>query len=391
MLPMSKIKIVLATGFLCGYPQGGGIWACVFQYVNGLRALGHEVFLIDLLHRTRRPMLDHRRIIIFQERMKRYGLGDSWAVLHRDEDKVVDSLDDFTVYGASENRLRKVVREADLLWSFAGSLNARLLRSFKRTALLDSDPGQLQVSALAWDMKLDRHDVLITVGTKINDPDCEIPKLGLAWRPFLPPIYLPGWEASPDPGPQAPITSVTQWNWAHEFRLGDRIFSDSKRDAYLRYISLPELCRYSFRLAANIDPQDQTGDVQLLESHGWGLVSPHRVARNPDSYADFIRSSRCEFGCAKPIYVDLKTGWFSDRSAAYLASGRPVIAENTGFSDHIETGTGLLTFSSLAEAAAAVEDVMARYSLHQRAARELAKAYFSSDSILPRMIEASLA
>jgi hypothetical protein len=320
--------------------------------------------------------------------MKRLGLDAQCAVLLA-ASTPVEAFDQFIVHGVSEARLRDEIRDADVLWNLAWALNAPLVGRFKRSVLLDVDPGVLQIGATAWDMKLDQHDVLMTSGTKINDPDCGVPKLGLTWRPFLQPMYLPDWEPAPDPGPSAPITSVTQWNWPEEFHWGGRIYSDSKRDGYLRYLNVPQVSPHPFKLAANIPANDATGDIQLLESHGWGLVAPHLVAGTPQAYARFIRSSRCEFGCAKPIYVDLKTGWFSERSATYLACGRPVIVENTGISDHIETGVGLLTFSNISEAVDALEDVASRYSIHQRAARQLADTYFSFERVLPKLIESS--
>jgi hypothetical protein len=385
----SKLRIMLATGSLAAYPQGGGIWAWVFQYVNGLRALGHNVFLLERFNRSGRLVHDERRLFIFRERLKRLGLADRWAVLATDQGQTIQSLEDFTIYGVSERALREEIRDADLLWNFARTLGPSLLSGFRRTVLLDGDPGVLQVSALAWDMQLEQHDVFFTAGTKINDADCEVPTLGLRWYPFLPPIHLPAWPAEGDPCPEAPITSITQWEWGEEFRLGDRILSDSKRQAYLRYLDLPCLCRTPLTLAANFHPRDPTREIEVLRRHGWNVVAPHRVVRNSDAYRDFIRASSGELGCAKPIFVDLKTGWFSERSATYLACGRPVVAENTGFPDHIETGLGLLTFSNPDEAAAALDNLMGNYPAHRKAARELAATYFSADRVLGRMVEAS--
>jgi hypothetical protein len=388
---MSKIRIVLATRCLAYYPKGGGVWAWALQYIQALSALGHEVFIMDLMQESGRTLRDKRRIGIFLERFRRLGLEGDCAVLVGPPGNRQRAFEELSVHGVSESRLREEIRTADVVWNLAWALNASLVQYFKRSVLLDVDPGLLQVSALAWDLKLGAHNVLLTTGTKINDADCGIPKLGLTWNPFLQPIHFPFWETGilEDPDTQAPITSITQWNWPHEFRLGERIFSDSKRDAYLRYLNLPRLVSHPFSLAANIDPQDKTGDIQLLLRHGWSLIAPNVTARTPERYGRFIRNSLCEFGCAKPIYVDLKTGWFSERSATYLACGRPVIVESTGFSDHIETGSGLLTFSNLAEAASALESVISNYSFHQKAARELARAYFSSELVVPKLIEAS--
>jgi glycosyltransferase involved in cell wall biosynthesis len=142
-----------------------------------------------------------------------------------------------------------------------------------------------------------------------------------------------------------------------------------------------------FELAANIDPADDTGDRELLASEGWDLVHPHVEAGTPDSYHEYIRHSRAEFLCPKPIYRDLRTGWFSDRSACYLASGRPVLCEDTGFSEILPTGEGLLSFSDPEEAIAAVAEIDGNYMRHMSAARELAVAACDSRVTLQRMIE----
>jgi hypothetical protein len=172
--------------------------------------------------------------------------------------------------------------------------------------------------------------------------------------------------------------------------LGDRVLSRSKRDAYLRYLDLPARTGLPFELAANIDPGDETGDRALLASHGWNWVHPHAKAGTPSAYRSYIAGSRAEFLCPKPIYAELRTGWFSDRSVCYLATGRPVVCEDTGFPERIPTGAGLFAFGDTEEAAAAVEDVHANYARHKAAARELAVELFDSRRRLAEMVEASL-
>lgn len=385
----SAIRIVVATPGISGYPQGGGVWSWALQYVQGLRALGHRVLWLDRFRPSKRPLFDQRALAVSEGRVQALGLAGQWALLYGPAAHSPDDLDRCTVYALSKKALLAEVRNADLLWNLAAALEAPLLSHFRRSVLIDGDPGQLQVSALAWHLKLEHHDVLFTAGTKVNDADCNIPRLGLVWHSFLPPIYMPQWGPDTVASGTLPISSVTQWNWPHQFWLNDRVYSDSKRDAYLQYLRLPQLCKYPFTLAVNIRPDDRTGDRELLASTGWTLVHPHRVARTPALYATFIRHSLCEFGCAKPIYVDLKTGWFSERSASYLACGRPVLAENTGFSDHIEAGRGLLSFSTLEEAVSCVDTILTRYSYHQRVCRDIAHSYFSSDIVLPRMIDLS--
>ena len=218
-------------------------------------------------------------------------------------------------------------------------------------------------------------------------PTAKYPHLGVKWHGFVPFRYMPMWNVAPDPGEDAPFSSVTQWTWEY-LDLKGRALSVSKRDAYLRYIDLPERVGRSFELAANIHSNDPTGDRELLLKMGWKLVNPHRVARSPSIYQNYIKQSRAEFSCPKPIHRELKSGWFSDRSACYLASGRPVLAEDTGFSEHLPTGRGLLCFNNLEEALAGVAEIDGNYPKHMSAARELAEEYLSSQKWLPSMLSA---
>src|SRR5262249_46835647 len=195
------------------------------------------------------------------------------------------------VYGIGALSLKEIIGNADVLWNFHGSIPAPLLHEFKRKALLDVDPGLLQVSeALGWNVGIYEHDVLFTVGSKINDRDCEIPKLRDNWRPVFPCVYLPLWRVASS-REQASITSVTQWNWGKNFSFNGRTLSRSKRDAYLRFVDLPRRCSAKFVLAANIPPNDVTGDRELLNEHGWTLVHPHQCIRTVAQYQRFICES----------------------------------------------------------------------------------------------------
>jgi hypothetical protein len=231
------------------------------------------------------------------------------------------------------------------------------------------------------------HHVFLTAGCKVHDPDCEIPTLGLKWHSFPQFVHLPMWPLAPDPGAQAPFTSVTQWNW-EEIWWNDRPLSIAKRDAYVRIVELPRRSGRPFELAANIHPTDPARDRELLAANGWTVADPHQVATSPALYQEYIRRSRAEICCPKPIYRELRTGWFSDRSACYLATGRPVLAEDTGFAEHFPTGRGLLVFRNLEEAVAAVAEIDRNYAAHSRAAREFAEAYLDAQRCLAPMLDA---
>jgi hypothetical protein len=237
-------------------------------------------------------------------------------------------------------------------------------------------------------MGIDEHQAFLSVGCKLNDQDCKVPTLGVHWQPFHPFVYLPLHKMVSDPGPGAPFTSITEWTW-HSVSLGGDLVSASKRDAYLQYVDIPQRSRRTFELAANIAPADNTGDRELLRHHGWKVPDPQKVARSPAAYRAYIRTSRAEFACVKPVYRELRTGWLSDRSACYLAAGRPVLVEDTGIGDCLPTGQGLLIFRSLDEAVAQVNEIDGNYLKHHRAARDLAVEYLNSERQLERMLVAS--
>jgi hypothetical protein len=283
--------------------------------------------------------------------------------------------------------LREVIDDADLLWDFVCSVRPPILDMFRRSVLIDLDPGIVHVSALDTDMALARHDVRFTAGLNIGQPDCGAPLLGLSWIPCPQFVHLPLWPVAELPAPEASFTSVTQWGWG-ELHLDGRVLSVSKRDAYLQYVDVPQRSGARFELAANIDLDDPTGDLPLLAEGGWSLVDPNVVVPDPASYRDYIARSRAEFCCPKPIYRDLRTGWLSDRSAAFLASGRPVVMENTGLEKHLPLGRGLLCFEDPDGAAEAVREVEAHYAQHARAARELAEEHLAAHRVLPRMLDA---
>ena len=350
---------------------------------------GHDVFVLDVLRSTGERSSDERRVKRFFQRLGRFGLRDHAAVLlHTTGANDRPALELDVLYGSDESRVLRIARSADLLWNLCGSLGPPLRRLFRRRVLIDTDPGVYQLSALQWDMGIDDHEVLLTVGTKINDADCEVPRLGRRWYPFRPFVHLPLWPVSELPAGRPPLTSVTTWRWGDEvFSWRGRELTTSKREAYLRYIDLPRQVGARFTLAANIHPLDQTGDRELLLDRGWSLVHPERVARTPLLYRRFIERSLAEFCCCKPIYSALRTGWFSDRSACYLAAGRPVLCEETGFSDHLPAGEGLLAFADEQEAAAAVREVAVAPGRHARAARLLAEEFFTAEQNLLAMLD----
>ena len=228
------------------------------------------------------------------------------------------------------------------------------------------------------------HDAFVTVGANIGSDDCAVPTCGLHWIPTRPPVVLEHWPRAT--APRLGFTTVASWRGAfapvdyHGHTYGLRVHQ------FRRFAELPDRTGKTFDVALDIHPAEEP-DLALLAKYGWRLLDPLDAAGEPESFARFVAESAAEFMVAKGMYVDTRGGWFSDRSACYLACGRPVLAQQTGL-DAYPTGLGLVPFSTLDDAIGAVESITATYDRHAAAARELAEAYFDSDLVLTQLIEA---
>jgi hypothetical protein len=383
------MQIVLGNSSLARYLAGGGHWSWFLQYPLAFRAAGHRLLWLEVMTSSGNREHDSRVLRSFYGRLARYDLAPSCVVLLFTHSLDWQPLEAAEVVGSDAGALARSLADADLLLNFACSIRQPLLSRFRRRVLLDFDPGHLQVSALTWDMNITDHETLMTIGARINAPGSETPTLGLRWRTFEPMVYLPTWQVQAEPTRQAPFTSITHWNW-EELHYNQKILSVSKRDAYLKYVKLPRLVDRPMELAVDIGLSDPANDKALLRKHGWSIVDPHQVAHSPETYRQYLSSSRGEFMCPKPIHVQLRTGWFSDRSLSYLAIGRPVIAEETGFSERIPTGTGLFSFDDIAGAASAIAEVDANYKRHCVAAREIVETYFNWRQTVETILSASV-
>lgn len=368
-----RLKILLA-GMVAGDPhQGGATWA-ILQYVAGLRDLGHEVLLVEPVAAER---LDaDPRIGPYFDRLP---LLEGGAALW-DETRG-------SCRGLASERVIEFAAAADLLINVSGMLrDERLLESIPVRAFLDLDPGFNQVwHETGSDMGLGLHTDFFTVGQRVGLPGCAVPDCGRAWVPTLPPVALRHWPVAAGPPQEDAYTSIGHWRSYGSVEHGG-IHYGQRAHSLRRLIDLPRRSPARFLLALGIHP-DEARDLAALEENGWELVDPDVVAGDPGSYAEFIRRSKGELCVAKSGYVDSRSGWFSDRSACYLASGRPVIAQDTGFGERLPAGEGLLAFGTAAEAASAAEAIAADPSRHARAARELAEEHLDAGKVLPRLLD----
>jgi hypothetical protein len=318
---------------------------------------------------------DSFNVRYLNEVMERFGLGDAYSLLY---DGGSDSI------GLSREQVLERARSSALLLNVNGFLDDdEILEAAPLPAFLDIDPGFGQMwRELGLHDPFRGHSAYITVGENIGRADCELPTCGLNWVTTPQPIVLDHWPRSSGGerfttigswrGPFAPIEyrGVTYGLRAHEWR---------------RLAPLPLHSRERFEIALDIDASDEK-DIDLLRSNSWSLADPLQVAGDPWSYRTYIQQSKAEFMVAKNIYVRSRSGWFSDRSICYLASGKPVVAEETGFSERHPTGEGLFAFTDLDEARAAVDAVAGDYDRHAAAARELAEDHFESGIVLSRLL-----
>jgi hypothetical protein len=363
---------IVVSGMVAGDPQQGGATWAVLQYVLGLRALGHDVALVEPVDELRPAS-----VVYAHEAMAAAGF-DQWSLLEKSSHHTA---------GLDYSTLRKLARDADILLNVSGMLtDEALLEPIPARVYLDLDPAFVQLwhAVEGIDMGFDGHTHFVTVGSRIGTPGCTIPTCGRDWISTVPPVVLSEWPVA-DAIVHDAFTTVGNWRGygsiTHEGTLyGQRVHS-------LRpLLKLPTRTDEQLLLAVAIHP-DESADLEALDANGWELIDPRVVAGTPDAYRSFIQGSKAELGIAKSGYVVSQSGWFSDRSACYLASGRPVVAQDTGFGDRLPTGEGLLTYRDEDGALTAIDAIADGYERHRTAARQLAEAHLDARLVLGRLLD----
>jgi GT2 family glycosyltransferase len=379
---------VVVLGMMTKMPVAGVVWQNL-HYLLGLERLGCEAYYVETHARTPSMLMSNEdddssalAAEFIAAVMRRFGLADRWAfhALH----------DDGRCFGMSEHQLSRLYGSAELLINLHGgtqplpelSANGRLI-------YVETDPVQLQLELHHGVQEtvdfLEPHSAFFTFAENWGQPDCGLPpQERFQFIPTRQPVVLDLW---PDRSPQPADVFTTIGNWRQAWRdvtfAGER-YTWSKHHEFLKYLELPERSGQAFELALSSCPP---GERQMLSERGWRLRDGLEVSRGIDSYRDYIAASRGEFTVAKDQNVRLRTGWFSDRSATYLASGRPVLTQDTGFGAALPSGEGLLAFDSLEAAVEGVAEIDGDYSRHARAARQIAREHFSHEVVLGAMLE----
>jgi hypothetical protein len=383
---------IIVSGLVGLYPVGGVAWDYL-QYVIGLDALGHDVYYYEdtwtwpfdpvANTRTESPDYSVRYIASFLEEFAPH-LADRWHYRH---------LHDHC-YGLSQSAFKEIASSADLYLNVSGSSPIPTdCPPSCLTVFVDTDPGYNQAmirERFSWSENVDRwcedifeHHRFATYAENIHGPNASIPNIGVSWITTRMPVALAAWAHDAPPPPGAPWSTVMTWNGFQGPVEVEGVRYGSKNVEFPLIEPLPGVVDMPFEVALG----GAGAPIEHLGTSGWHVVDGPATTRTPQDYQHFITRSRGEISIAKNIYVAMRTGWFSCRSACYLASGRPVITQDTGFSKFLPTGEGLFAFSTTDEAVGAIEAVESDYERHCRAAREIAEEYFDARKVLAQLLD----
>jgi hypothetical protein len=353
------------------------------QYLLGLRKLGHEVYYLEDVGETAKTWnWDTKEWTIdpswpsqyVQSCLEPVGLGDRWIYRVQDISR-----------GMATDRFQEICAEADLfimravpLWHWRTEYDLP-----RRRVFVDVDPGFTQFKLARGNAGLaavlSRCDHLFTLAERINHPDCTIPTAGYHWHPTRPPVSVDHWPWADD-GSADEFSTIMRWRGFHDVKYQGALYGQKDLE-FPKFLELPTLSSERFCIAAlgaNFEPLSQAG---------WRVLEGHAATRTPTDYSSFIRQSRAEFSVAKQTYHVTRSGWFSDRSVCYLASGRPIVIQDTGLGDCVPTGKGIRCFRDVSEAVEAVTQISACYEEHRCDARQLAETTFNSDTLLPDLVD----
>jgi hypothetical protein len=381
------MHVVIVSGALANKVQnGGGTWERL-SWVMGLRRLGFDVYFVEQIAPdacvdsadavTR--FADSVNLAWFRAVTQWFGVADRAALVCSSGELCA---------GVSWPRLLKAAESAELLFNLSGHLTlAPLLQRIRCKAYIDVDPGFTQF----WHIdpntpfQLAGHDYYFTIGENVGRAECSIPTGDIPWRATRQPVVLDDWPVAAENSGRR-FTTIASWRGPFgPVDFEGRTFG-LKVHEFRKFIELPRRSKQGFEIALNIHPSDQK-DLDILHENGWRIVDPVEEADTPEKFRQYVQGSVAEFSVAQGIYVDTHSGWFSDRTVRYLASGKPALVQDTGFGRNLPVGEGLLAFRTMEEAMSGAEEIVRDYDRHCRAARQIAEYYFDSDKVLRRLLD----
>jgi len=387
---MSPTTIVVAGALANKHRHGGSAWVRL-SWAEALRELGFDVLFVEQIaavdcvdeHDEPTDFVDSANAATFCAATEAFGFGGDAALVCPDDDRVL---------GMTHEELLERLGAAALLVNLSGHLRWRpALERTPHRVFVDLDPGYTQIwHASGGDAAgLEGHELHFTVGANVGTTGCDLPTGGIRWRPIRQPVVLDRWPLPPpdECSDFNGFTTVASWRGAYGRPVWEGRSYGLKAHEFRRYASLPEHTGLPFAAALDIHPAD-AHDADRLRAGGWTLLDPSLVG-DVEGFRRFVRCSSAEFSTAQGVYVETRSGWFSDRTVRYLASGRPALVQDTGFSEHLPVGEGLLAFATPDEARAGAHAIVADYAHHSAAARAVAERCFAPAPALAPLLDAA--
>jgi len=379
------VTIFLGCGFAAKYREGGGNFSVPLQWMLGLRRLKLDAIWLELLPGTEDVLADQPKIRSFQTQLRAHGFAGRYCLLYQKRAADTHDLDLLQCIGISKRELLERLDGPNVLLNLAYSIHPPLLLKFERRIFCDLDPSEIFYWMTKMEVGQSFHHEFWTIGLNVHGDDCRLPKSALAWKTFYPLVDTKLFR--PQSRPRSPkFTTVGQWYWGGAVEVAGEFPDLSKRFAFEPYLTLPaRVPEARFELAMNIATEDL--ERERLRRCGWQVVDPHRVARTPRSYRRYLASALAEFTAIKGVDVAWRTGWVSDRAAAFLALGRPVITEDTGAQRYLPAENGFRFIRSAADAETAVREVLHDWSRLSKQAGQCAVEVFDSVRNLRRILD----
>ena len=384
LLLLLRVTVFLGCGFAAKYREGGGNLSVPLQWMLGLRRLKRDAIWLELLPATNDPRADQVNIDNFQLRLREHGLGGRYCLLFQKSASDAHDLDEMRCIGMSKRELLDRLDGPNALLNLSYSIHPPLLLQFERRIFCDLDPSEIFYWMTKMEMGQSQHHEFWTIGLNVHGHDCRLPKSSLCWKTFYPLVDTQ--LVRRQPRPRLPkFTTIGQWYWGGSVEVNGTFPDLSKKIAFEPYLDLPKrIPEARFELAMNIKAEDP--EKARLRGRGWHIVDPHRVARTPSAYRRYMAGALAEFTAIKGVDVAWRTGWLSDRAAAFLALGRPVITEDTGAEKYIPWGSGFRFVRDAREAETAVKEVLWDWARLSKEARNGAVEIFDSAENLRRIL-----
>jgi hypothetical protein len=380
--------VVLSPYNVVNFPEGGGHFWVYMQYALGLRQSGCDVYWMEQFRSSGDVTADERLIASFQTRMKQFGLGGKLILYNQNGMRPAAGSPECYI-GMSREEAEAVFYRTDLLLNFHYSIHPALLARFRRTALVDIDPGLLQFWVSRNQLSVAGHDLYFTTGETVGTPAAPFPACGRKWIRIRPPVCLEQWPFRFNPQAEA-FATVSNWDADDWIVDADEAYENTKRVAFLEFAELPGFTRQPLELALFLRTEKDAEERRQMENRGWRIRRSSDVAGTPEAYQAYIQGARGEFSCVKPSCIRFQNAWISDRTLCYLASGKPVVVQNTGPSAFLPNGEGMFRFSTMEEAARAFETINQDYERHCLAARRIAETLFDARQITGEILSQAL-